>query len=176
MHEPLLELEKQLDELLGKDSPYKLPKNGKKEFAAALWWICLLIGIIQLWGAWSLWQIGHSFSAIQTPSFLGNTLTYTQILPHLNFTYYLAFFSILAEAALVLLAVPALKDYRKHGWDLIYYALLLNVVYAFIRIFSATGGGVGQFVVQFFATAIAAYFVFQVREFFNKPDAKPSKS
>jgi hypothetical protein len=168
MNEPLVELESQLDKLFGKDSPYQLPTSTKKSLANATWWIILIVGLLQLWAAWGLWQLGHvANTVVDYANYLSATYGDGVSVVRLGFFYYVAFAALLVEAAMLLLAVPALKDFKQQGWRLLYYSVLLNVVYGVVRMFSNAGGGLGQFIIQLFVSAVIAYFVFQVRTYFH---------
>lgn len=167
MHEPLEELESQLDKLFGKNSPYPLPANTKKSIADATWWLALILGIIELWSAWAFWGVGHTLNVIAGyANNLSASYSNGLVAPHLGALYYFALIILLINAGILLLAVPALKEYKKQGWDLLYYGLLVNVVYGVLRSLSNVGGGIGQFIFTLFASAVAAYFLFQVRASF----------
>lgn len=167
MQEALSDLESRLDKLFGKGAPYQMSAKAKQALADATWIIVLIIGIMQAWTALVLWGIGHTTTAVVTYSnYTSVTYGNGAIAAQPGFFFYIAFLAVLVDAGLLLLAVPSLKDHGKHGWDLVYYALLLDVIYSFLRAFSNIGGGFGQFVVLLFFSAVAAYFLFQIRGIF----------
>lgn len=175
MQQSLKDLEAQLDKLLGKGSPYQMSDRAKAALAGVAWVITLIIGIIQVFDALELWQLGH----VVLTQYVPGTRIVEQAMPYaglgvqgLGFFFYVAFFVILADAVLLLIATPQLKDFHRHGWELVYYGLLLDLVYSFFRIFSIIGGGVGQFIVQLFFSAVLAYFLFQIRSFFSEGKVK----
>ncbi|HEY5806211.1 MAG TPA: hypothetical protein VIS56_02375 [Candidatus Saccharimonadales bacterium] len=55
----LEKLESTLDDVFNKKVPFKIPENGRKALAGALWWLALIFGVLQLWGAWALWRVAH---------------------------------------------------------------------------------------------------------------------
>ncbi len=170
MQEALKDLEKQLDKLLGKGSPYQMSDKARHALAGASWAIALFIGIFQAWAALSLWDLGdHAVAVLNYANDLaGGGVT----VPSLGFFFYFSLLVILADAVLLLMAVPHLKDLKKRGWELLYYSLLINIIYSFLRIFSNIGGGFGQFIVQLFFSAIAGYFLFQIRDVFTPGKVK----
>jgi hypothetical protein len=164
MHEALDDLETRLDKLFGKGSPYQMSDKAKRALAGAGWAIALVIGILQAWAALALWGLGYGPNAAITYS--NYTYGNGTLAPQLSFFFYISLAIITIDAVLLLMAVSPLKALRKHGWDLLYYGLLLNVIYGFLRTFSNVGGGFGQFIVQLFFSAVVAYFLFQVRDVF----------
>lgn len=177
MPEPLANLESNLNKLFGSGSSYQLASSTKKSLARAAWWIALIIGLLQLWAAWALWQLGHvANTIIDYSNYVSATYGNGMVVRHLGFFYYLAFTVILVDAGLLLLAVSALKAFKKPGWDLLYYSLLLNVLYGVVRVFSTVGGGIGQLIFQLFVSAVIAYFLFQIRSAFVEAHHHPSKT
>lgn len=145
-----------------------LPENARKSIAQALWWIALVIGILQLWAAWNLWQLAHNLEVLnRAVGYVNEYYDYTLVESNTNFFYYLAVIVIVVDAIILLLAAPALKAFKAAGWKLVFYSLLVNVVYGVVRMFSDVGGGLGVLVWSVVVTAIAAYFVFQVRDNFK---------
>jgi hypothetical protein len=181
MQKALKDLEARLDRLFGEGSPYQVSDKHRQALAGSAWAIILIIGIFQVWGAIGFWQLGHTATTlINYANYVSSTYGNGPVAPQLSGFFYLAFLALLGDAILLLMAVPSLKDLHKHGWELVYYGLLLNIVYTFCRVFSSVGGGFGQFIVQLFFSAVAAYFLFQVRIFFGtgklKVEVPPAKN
>jgi hypothetical protein len=171
MQEALKDLEIRLDKLFGKGAPYQMSDKAKHSFSGAAWAIALILGIMQAWGALSLWQLGHT--AVFSPTYMATTYYGSgQVMPNLGLFFYLSFLVVLIDAILLLMAVSPLREFHKRGWDFLYYALLVNVIYAVLRIFSNVGGGFGEFIVGLFFSALAAYFLFQVRNIFVEGKVK----
>ncbi|HSW99782.1 MAG TPA: hypothetical protein VLH38_01975 [Patescibacteria group bacterium] len=163
----LNKLELQLDVWLNKDAPIKLPASGRKSLAGAFWWLALIIGVIQLFGAWELWHLGHLVNQLNAYSnYVANSYGYNSATQQLGFFYWLSLAALVADAVLLLIATPKLKQMKKSGWDLIFYSALLNAVYSVLRIFDGVGGGVGDFIGAAIGTVVGAFILFQVREFF----------
>jgi len=159
--------ELQLDEWLNKKAPVKLPQNARKSLAGAMWWIALIIGLLQLFSAWGLWHLGHLVNQLSNYSnYLANAYGYNVGAPHLGISYWIALAGLAAEAVLFLVAAPKLKQMKKGGWDLLFYSALLNAAYAIVRIFAGVGSGFGDFIGAAIGTVIGAFLLFQVREYF----------
>jgi hypothetical protein len=153
------DLEKFLDEKLDKKAPVHLPANVRKTIAGALWWIALVIGVVNLWNAIDIWTWGHnsgaSIVAIYAPAV------------HLSLFYYLALWGTTAVGLLALLASPRLKIMKKSGWDLLYYVILIESVPVILRLFSDAAGGIGSFFTWAVVTLAEALVLFQVRSYFT---------
>lgn len=164
----LQKLETMLDEWYKKVP--KMPEGGRKSLAGAFWWIALVLGVLQLWGAWSLWNLAHYLDNMhRAADYVNNYFGYQVVDNNLNFFYYLAVIVIAVDAVILLLAAPGLKAWKRVGWNLLFLSVLLNVVYGFVRMFSDVGGGFGNFLWSLVVAAVAGYFVFQVRDYFKKP-------
>jgi hypothetical protein len=157
-------LETMLDEKLNKKASLKLPVESRKTIATNMWWVALVIGIFQLWAAWGLWHIGHRVDSLvdRVNAAYG---VYGGVVNDLGMFYYISVLLLVADAALLLLAAPALKEMRKAGWNLLFYGLILNVGYGLVRMF-ADYGGMSDLLWAFVASFIGAFFLFQVRDHF----------
>jgi hypothetical protein len=165
-------LETSLDEALNKKAPFKLPENVRKWVAVNLWWISLVTGLLQLWAAWSLWDLGHKVDRVIDlyNEYLGDYYS----VDDLGMFYYIALIGMAVVGALLLLATPALKAMKKSGWDLLLWALVVEAGVAVAQLF-AEFGGFGDFLMSVIAAVVGAFFLFQVREHFMKSMPKKSK-
>jgi hypothetical protein len=157
------QLEKQLDEWLGDKAPVKLPPNGRKGLAGALWWIALVIGILQLWAVWALWHLGHVVNTfVSYSNYLSTTYGYGVTTQHLGFFYWLSLIVLAVDAVILLVAAPSLKQMSKAGWNLLFYSAILNAIVGLLRLFTDYGG-VGNFIWAVISSVIGAWLLFQVR-------------
>lgn len=163
---PQLEkLETTLDDVLNKKAPVKIPENGRKSLAGALWWLALIFGVLSLWGAWALWRVGHW---VDTWVDYANSMTSVYgVSNELGVMYYLALVVLVVSAVMALLAAPGLKAMKKSGWNLLFYSMLVNAVYGVVVLF-ANYGGFGDMLVAFLGSLVGAYLLFQVRSQFMK--------
>jgi uncharacterized membrane protein len=173
----LQQLETKLDEVLNKKAPVKLPESVRKNLANNFWWIALILGILQLWAAWTLWHLAHYLDPLydRAADFVNSYYGYTVVDNDLNMFYYVAIGVLIVDAIILLLATPGLKAHKKTGWNFLFYSLILNVAYGIIRIFSDVGGGFGAFLWVLVVTTVTAYFIFQIRDYFTGAKAAHSE-
>jgi hypothetical protein len=156
-------LEKNLDDVFDKNAP-ELPAGAKKVIVEYLPYINLVLGVLTLVAAWGLYNAAHTVNSLVD---YANTLSAayggTKIATsHLTATVWLAIAVLVVEAVLYIAAFPGTKARKKAGWNLLYYALLINVVYGIVAAFTDYGG-VGRLVGSVIGSAIGAYFLFQIR-------------
>lgn len=172
----LEKLETKLDEVLDKKAPFKIPENGRKTLAGALWWLALVFGVLQLWGAWALWRVAHWADAwVDYANSVSRAYGGGAVANDLGVLYYLAFVVLLVTAVLALLAAPGLKAMKKAGWNLLFYSLLVNVAYG-VAVLFANYGGFGNMVLALLGSAVGAYLLFQVRSQFMKSHTAEHKA
>lgn len=156
-------LEKTLDELFVKGAP-ALPPGGKKWLVKYLPWITVVIGVLTLLATLSLWRAGHTVNQLVdyanqlSQAYGGKAVAASK----LGVGYWLALVTLAAEGILYIAAFPALKANKKSGWNLMFYALLVNVAYGFFAIFTSYAG-VGNFIGSLIGAAIGGYLLFQIR-------------
>lgn len=141
--------------------------SSTKETLAKIWpWLALIGGIIQLLAAWGLYQLTNYVNRIND---LANSLSayYTGQAAGLSSTdkmvIYLSIAVLVVDAVLLLMAYPHLKTRSRRGWDLLFLASLINLVYAVLQIFTYNRG-FGSFIGSLIGSAIGFYLLFQVRE------------
>ncbi len=116
-----------------------------------------------------MWRSAHYLDTLNhAADYVNEYFGYQVVDNSLNFFYYLAIIVIVLDAVILLLAAPGLKAWKKIGWNLLFYSVLLNLVYGFVRMFSDYGGGIGSFLWGLVVAAIVGYFVFQTRDYFKK--------
>jgi len=161
-------LETTLDDVLNKNAPFKVPESGRKSLAHNMWWLALVFGVLELWAAWALWHAAHLVD--QLVDYTNSLYSAYGVAPvdhNLGPVYYLAFGMLLVTAVLALLAAPHLKAMKKAGWNLMFYSILINVVYAVVVLF-ADYGGFGNMLAALVGSVVGAYLLFQVRDQFMK--------
>lgn len=171
-------IEKSLDNLLVKNAPVQLPENAKKTIVEWLPWINLVFGVLQLWAALAFWQLAHLTNNLvdYANSLYAVTGNATRV-SHLGLFFYVSIIVLVADGVLILAAFPGLRAKSKvRGWNLLFYGLILNLVYGVFRLFTDIGGGFGSLFWAVVSAVIGAYFLFQVRSYYNgtKSTAKPS--
>jgi hypothetical protein len=156
-------LENSLEDVFVKKAP-ALPENAKKVIVEWMPWIDLVVGLFSLLAAWSLWHWAHVANSLVD---YANTLSAayggpTVAVHRLSGLIWLGLIVMTVQAVLYLAAFSGLRDHKKSGWNLVFYALLVNVVYAVVILFSDYGG-VGNLIGSLIGSAIGAYFLFQIR-------------
>jgi hypothetical protein len=151
-----------------KDAP-ALPKSTKQTIADFWPWVALVLGVLQLAAAWSLWRL---YDRVQPLVDLANT--YASYFTGTSVGYstfdkiviFAAIATLVVEGLIMLMAFSPLQKKLKRGWDLLFLAALVNVVYSVVTIF-IDGRGVGTFIMSLIGTAIGFYFLFQIRDLYG---------
>lgn len=162
------QLETKLSDIFGKNAP-KMPENGRKWLVQYMPWITLVVGLLSLWLAYGLWLAAHALSTAanfinQYSALYGGPVTTA---PDMALTAWLAPAVLVAEALLYIAAFPGLRDRRKAGWNLLYWAALLNVVYAVVVLFTDFDGFT-RFIGALVASAIGLWALFQIRSAYGE--------
>lgn len=159
-------VEKQLDDLLVKKAPFQLPENARKGLANAMPWLTLVGGVLMALAAWGLW---NAYQILNTPfmefaqswnAYYGNS--YVTMGP-------LVWASIIllgVEAVLFFIAFPALRAFKKSGWNILFYVTLINVVEAIVQII-ARNNDFGSLIGSAIGTVIGLYLLFQIRSYYT---------
>ncbi len=163
------QLENALNDIFVKKAP-KLPENAVKWIVRYLPWINLFLGVVTLWSAYVLWHwtrlasdlINYSNSLNKIYG-VSNTVP---VVSRLTFGIWLGLIVLTIEAVLYIAAFPGTRDRKKAGWNLLYYAALMNIVYGIVVTFTSYGGG-GNLLGSLIGSAIGLYFLFQIRSAYN---------
>lgn len=160
----LSSVEKSLDNAF-KGAP-KLSDNVKEAIARWVPWINLFLGIVGLWTAYTLWHWAHITNGLAN---YVNTLYGSPVVTNRMTVGIWVGIAVLAiESILYLMAFGSTKERKRRGWDLMFYAILLNAVYGFALLFTDYGGGVGSLIGYLIGTAIGLYFLFQLKSKYTK--------
>jgi hypothetical protein len=168
----LQSLEKSLGDIFGKQAP-ALSTNSKKAIVEYLPWINLVLGLLAIYTVYLLWHWAHFTDKLVD---YANTLSAAYggpaVVTHrLSVIVWISLVVMAAQAVVYILAFPALKARKKSGWDLLFYAALLNAAYGVVVLFSDYGG-VGNLLGSLIGSAIGLYFLFQIRPLYLKGHAK----
>jgi hypothetical protein len=162
-----LPLEKSLDDLFVKQAP-ALPAGGKKFLVQYLPWINLILGLISLYTAYVLWNWAHvannfvNYANSISAAYGGPTVATNR----LSVGLWIGIAVLAVEALLYIAAFPGTKARKKSGWNLLYYALLLNIAYGVVVLFTSYGG-VGNLIGAIIGSAIGLYLLFQIRSSYS---------
>jgi hypothetical protein len=170
-------LETVLNDLFVKKAP-PLPPNGKKALVEYLPWINLVLGLLALYTVYVLWHWAHLANSLVN---YANSLSAvyggpTVATNRLSLGIWIGLVVLAIEALLYIAAFPATRARKKSGWDLMFYALLVNIVYGIVITFSSYGGG-GNLIGSLIGSAIGLYLLFQIRASYLKaPSAAAHKT
>jgi predicted neutral ceramidase superfamily lipid hydrolase len=157
-------VENSLDNVFVKKAP-ELPKGGKDLLVEFVPWLCLIGGIFSLLSVVALWNWARSVNHLAdyanslSAAYGGGAAVSTS---HWTVSVWLSLIVLGITAIMYILAFSPLKNHRKAGWNLLFYALLLNLAYGIIVAFTDYGGP-SSLVGSLIGTAIGLYLLFQIR-------------
>lgn len=158
-------LETKMNEVFVGKAP-TLPAGGKKFLVDVAPWLSLIGGVLSLLVGLSLWRWAHV--ATDYVNSLCNAYAISagacdnSSTSRLSLLVWLAIIVLIIEGVLYLLAFPGLRDRKKQGWNYLFYAGLVNVVYVIVSLFtdySASGGFIGSLL----GSLVGFWLLFQVR-------------
>ncbi len=160
-------LENKLEEVFVKKAP-PLPPSGKKALVEYLPWINLVLGLLALLVVVGLWNWAHADNGlINYANNLSAAYGGPAVGGRLNFGIWLGLIVLAFEALLYVAAFPATRDRKKSGWNLMFYALLTNIVYGVIIAFTSYGG-IGGLIGTVIGSGVGLYLLFQIRSSYGK--------
>lgn len=157
-------LENNLNDIFGKKAP-ALPEGGKKALVEWLPWINLVFGVLSLLAALSLWRWANAANELID---YANTISGVYggnpvVAERMGVIVWLGLGVLAVQGLLLLAAFAPTRDRKKSGWNFMFYAALLNLVYGVVTLFSDydySGGFVGTIL----GSAIAFYLLFQIHD------------
>lgn len=167
----LEQVEKSLSGLF-KDLP-SIPKNSRDAIVNIMPWIALVFGVVQVLFAIGVWRLAD---VVDRTADLVNTYAayYTVPAAHISAfdrsVIYLGAVVLLVEGIIGILAYKALAARQRRGWDLVFLAALINVLYAVLSIF-INGRGFGSFIMSLLGSAIGFYLLFQIKSAYTNKSA-----
>ncbi len=183
------DLETKLNDLFGKKAPV-LPRGGKEFIVKAAPVVALVLGILTVLSIVSMWRwahVVHTYSnfASEVCNATGVSGCDAASASRLTFWLWLTLVVSLAEAILYIAAFSGLQARKKRGWDCLYWAALVNILYAAIVLFTDYGG-VSSFFWNLLFAALGLWVLFQIRPYYTgektmlepreRPRQRPSKS
>jgi uncharacterized membrane protein HdeD (DUF308 family) len=160
-------LEKSLESIF-KDLP-KLPTKAKQTLAQ--WWpiLALIGGVLQIWAAWSLWQLHNNLSGWSNYyNTLSEVYGFGGSIPDPNPFYWVGLVALAASGVILLMAYPQLKAKAKRGWDLLFLSAVVNLGYGIVMLFADNYyGGFDTLIGTVIGSAIGFYLLFQIKDQFS---------
>ncbi len=149
-----------------KDLP-ALPKGFRDFLVKIVPWLALIGGIFGVISAWNIYRwttIGDDYVDLANEisrAYGGTTITNNSW----SMFLYLAVGVLLVTSIIYIMAFSPLKNYQKKGWDLLFIALLLNLAYGVVLLFTDYGG-FSNFIGTLIGSAIGVYLLFQLRDYY----------
>jgi len=156
-------LENALDEAF-KKLP-QLPENGRKGLANAMPWLALLGGILSLLAAWYLYQaVAWVDQWAGYANSLYTAVGYSAPVSGISAITWVSLALLAVQAVLFLVAFPSLRAFKKGGWNILFWAALVNVAYDVVyNLFGYGYMNLGQLIFSLLGAAVGLYLLFQIR-------------
>ncbi|HEX5744292.1 MAG TPA: hypothetical protein VFX84_02465 [Candidatus Saccharimonadales bacterium] len=155
-------LEASLDDVFAKNAP-ALPSNAKKIIVEYLPYVSVFLGTLTLLAAWGLYDAARTVNTlIDYAGSFDSVYGSGMAVNHLTATVWLSIAVLVIEGLLYIAAFKPAKERKKSGWDLLFYALLINMAYGIIITFTYYGG-LGRLLGTLIGSAAGLYFLFQIR-------------
>jgi len=139
---------KNLELYLVKKAP-KLPTKFKDFLVKFMPWLIILGVVITLPALTALFGLGSMY----------NMMYGRYAFARVGFGYTLVSLFLLASCVLKIIAIPGLFSKTKNGWNMLYYAVLLNAVYSLLNL---------DLLSILIGTTISLYLLFQVKTYYKK--------
>lgn len=162
----LQSLETSLNDLFVKRAP-PLGRSAKKALVEYLPWVNLALGLLALYTVYALWHWAHLVSSLLNYSDTLNGTYSLGVRNRLDFGIWIGLFVLIVEAVLYIAAFSGTRDRKKSGWNLMFYALLVNIAYGVVILFTDYGS-FGNLVITLLASAAGLYLLFQIRSSYGK--------
>lgn len=159
-------LEDPLNDVFVKSAP-ALPKGFKDFLVKIVPWLSLIVGVLSLLSVLSIYRWATRTSdLVDYANDLSRAYGGGDVVTNGWTAMLFVSLAVLAiTAILYILAFSPLKNLKKQGWDYLFYALILNLVYGIVIAFT-NYGTFGNIIWSLIGSAIGAYFLFQLRAYY----------
>lgn len=158
------ELEKRLYELVTKKIPYQISDRSRSTLVKALPWLSIVSGALFLLVAWGVYRAISIANTFSQYVYL-QTYPYTTSVPRVSPLLWVLLICLVAAGILLLVAYTGLRDHKRRGWQLAYWAMLLYVLYGLVEFLVRLS--FGALLVQWLCAAISLYLLFEVRDYYG---------
>lgn len=154
--------------------PYHIPLLVRRTIAGYAWVTAGVAGVLQMMFALLFLDAGRrAEEAIQTTTYLSRIYGAPESVSAPDFFFYAALVCMCLLGILMLLAVPGLRCFdKRRGWDILFYALFLNIVSGFIRTMSEIDGGLFHGIVGIVISVVGIYILFEILPHFAVEETK----
>lgn len=171
----LKKLEAKLDDIFGKQAP-PLPDNVKQFIVKYLPWFNLFVALLSLFSLYNLWYwANRANDAAEFVNELSRAYGIENAsVERLTVMVWVGLITLSVQVSLYLLAFQPLRALKKQGWDYLFYAMLVNIAYGVVVLFTDYGN-IGSLIGTIIGSAIGFYFLFQIRASYLGSSKKPAK-
>lgn len=156
------QLEQPLDDAF-KKLP-QLPENARKGLATALPWLTLIGGVFSLLTAMNAYRLAtiadQYLSGMRAFGYGTDVAGVTSVI-------WLSIIILLVQGVLFFVAFPALRNYKKSGWNLLLWVAVVSVIYSVVVNLFNGYFDLSQLIVSLLSAAVGLYLLFQVRSYFT---------
>ncbi len=159
-------IEDKMEEYLYKKAPFQIPEEGRKGLVKILPWLALIFGAVSLISAYQLWELSRRVNEVVNVvnQFVATTGIGSKI--EYGFIYHLALIVLVVSGLLMLASFNPLKNFRKNGWDLALWGVIVNLAYGVIVAFSDVAGSSGRLIGAIVSALVGAYLLAQIRDYY----------
>lgn len=146
-------------------APYQLPQDVKKQVAEILPWINISLGLLGLIAAGWAWITGQTVNRM-----INNTNTLLEFsggtpVDTLGVFFWTSLLILVAVSVLLIASVPGLKERSLvRGWNLAYYATLLNGIYGLVVLVSEQADAPLRCAGAVLVSVVGLYVLWQLRD------------
>lgn len=157
----LAKLETKLDEWLNKKAPFQMPASAKDSLVRYMPWLTLLAGVVLLWMAY--WSWNATLALNRVADYLNQwSVAYgtgAAVSPLNSLMVWVSVILMVVEGVIFFMAYPGLKAKQKKGWNLLFWAALLNVLVGVAQILAVNGYAL----ISLLSAVVGLYVLFQIR-------------
>jgi len=153
---PLASLEAWLYDMLYAKVSFKLPKAAKDVIVQFGPWITLVVALLSLpiiFGVFAVSTVVSYYGALAG-------VTYGPM-------YYVSIMVLAVQVVLMFVSVSPLLKRQRKGWQLVFYASTISVVYSLVSSFSYGYFAIAGLLWGLIGAAISYYVIFQIRSYYK---------
>lgn len=172
------QLEDKLHKYLVKEAPAQIPEGGRKFIVQWAPWISLVIGVLSLLSALSLWHYANRANEIlDYANEFGRAYGIQTVSESISVFVYVSILFIVLQGVLLVVAFKGLIDRsKKRGWNLLLYSTLASLAYTVFSLFVEDYRGFGSFLFGIIGIIVSLYILAQISGHYKDPKTpKPIK-
>ena len=163
---------------INKDLP-AFPKGLKDFLVQVAPWLSLIGGLFSLATVYWMWDWAHRADALlDYANSISKLYGGSEVAPdRLGPMLWVSLIVVAVMGVIYLMAFKGLKDRKKSGWDLLFLATIVNLVFVIVSMFTDYSGYGSSLIGGLIGTAISWYVLFQIRDCYaGATSAKSAKA